>query len=40
MCDAFERKGIWLLKIKENMIYYELDTVIKKSQVYQWSLKI
>ena len=39
MCDAFERKGIWFLKIKKYIIY-ELDNAIKKSQVHLRSLKI
>ena len=38
MCDAFERKEIRSLKLKN--IIYEYDSAIRNSQVHQWSLKI
>ena len=36
MCDVFERKEMWFLKIEK----YKLDTAIKKSQAHQWSLRL
>ena len=38
MCDAFEKKEVWFLRIAKYCIYAH-DSTIKNGKVHHWSLK-